>query len=159
MNIHLTRCIFKIFTIHLMATGNHQPSNAHTHCATTSQGRQPTPVFLPGKFHGQRSLADYSPWGPQRARHNLVTKQQQALDECLWTHFVKRCNCASEMLLELGEYLFLEYLPAQFCWVYAALGESMSLLWSPSTHFSHSGFPCFLRILSHVKKIVQNHHH
>ena len=24
--------------------------------------RQPTPVFLPGKFHGQRSLAGYSPW-------------------------------------------------------------------------------------------------
>ena len=24
---------------------------------------QSTPVFLPGKFHGQRSLADYSPWG------------------------------------------------------------------------------------------------
>ena len=23
---------------------------------------QPTPVFLPGKFHGQRSLAGYSPW-------------------------------------------------------------------------------------------------
>ena len=22
---------------------------------------QPTPVFLPGKFHGQRSVADYSP--------------------------------------------------------------------------------------------------
>ena len=24
---------------------------------------QPTPVFLPGKFHGQRSLVIYSPWG------------------------------------------------------------------------------------------------
>ena len=24
---------------------------------------QPTPVFLPGKFYGQRSLAGYSPWG------------------------------------------------------------------------------------------------
>ena len=24
---------------------------------------QPTPVFLPGKCHGQRSPADYSPWG------------------------------------------------------------------------------------------------
>ena len=24
---------------------------------------QLTPVFLPGKFHGQRSLAGYSPWG------------------------------------------------------------------------------------------------
>ena len=24
---------------------------------------EPTPVFLPGKSHGQRSLVDYSPWG------------------------------------------------------------------------------------------------
>ena len=24
---------------------------------------QPTTVFLPGKFHGQRSLVGYSPWG------------------------------------------------------------------------------------------------
>ena len=31
---------------------------------------QPTPVFLPGKPHGQRSLAGYSPWGPQRAEHD-----------------------------------------------------------------------------------------
>jgi len=23
---------------------------------------QPTPVILPGEFHGQRSLAGYSPW-------------------------------------------------------------------------------------------------
>ena len=23
----------------------------------------PTPVFLPGKFHGRRSLAGYIPWG------------------------------------------------------------------------------------------------
>jgi len=30
---------------------------------------QTTPVFLPEKFHGQRSLAGYNPWG-HRARHN-----------------------------------------------------------------------------------------
>ena len=24
---------------------------------------QPTPVFLPGELHGQRSLAGYNPWG------------------------------------------------------------------------------------------------
>ena len=24
---------------------------------------QPTPVNLPGKFHGQRTLVGYSPWG------------------------------------------------------------------------------------------------
>ena len=27
------------------------------------KGMSPAPVFLPGKFHRQRSLAGYSPWG------------------------------------------------------------------------------------------------
>ena len=31
---------------------------------------QPTLVSLPGKFHGQRSLVGYSPWGSQRVRHD-----------------------------------------------------------------------------------------
>ena len=30
---------------------------------------QPTPVFLPGKSHGQRSLAGYSTWG-RRVGHD-----------------------------------------------------------------------------------------
>ena len=34
----------------------------------------PTPVFLPGESHGQRSLASCSPWGC-RVRRNLETKQ------------------------------------------------------------------------------------
>ena len=28
---------------------------------------QPTPIFLPAKFLGQRSLAGYSPWGPKES--------------------------------------------------------------------------------------------
>ena len=31
---------------------------------------QPTPIFLPGKFHGQESLEGYSPWGHKRFGHN-----------------------------------------------------------------------------------------
>jgi len=31
---------------------------------------QPTPTFLPGEYHEQRNLADYSPWGCQRVRHD-----------------------------------------------------------------------------------------
>ena len=27
----------------------------------------PTPVFLPGESHGQRSLVGYSPWGPKES--------------------------------------------------------------------------------------------
>ena len=32
---------------------------------------------LPGKSHGQKSLAGYSPWGLKRVRRDLATKQQQ----------------------------------------------------------------------------------
>ena len=28
---------------------------------------QPTPAFFPGKFHGQRSLVGYSPWGHKKS--------------------------------------------------------------------------------------------
>ena len=28
---------------------------------------QPTPVFLPGKSHGQRTLVRYGPWGPKKS--------------------------------------------------------------------------------------------
>ena len=33
---------------------------------------KPTSVFLPGEFHGQRSLEGYSPWGC-RVLHDWVT--------------------------------------------------------------------------------------
>ena len=39
-------------------------------------GGQSTPVFLPGDSHGQRNLAGCSPWGCNKVRHNLATKQQ-----------------------------------------------------------------------------------
>ena len=37
----------------------------------------PTPVFLPGKSSGQRSLAGYSPRGHKRVGRSLATKQQK----------------------------------------------------------------------------------
>ena len=36
---------------------------------------KPTPIFLPGKSHGQGSLAGYSPWGSQRVGQDWMTKQ------------------------------------------------------------------------------------
>ena len=35
---------------------------------------QPTPVFLPREFHGQKSLVGYSPWGGKE----LDTTEKQA---------------------------------------------------------------------------------
>ena len=44
---------------------------------------QPTPVLLPGKSHGRRSVVGYSPWGhkesdmTERLHFTLGTEQQQ----------------------------------------------------------------------------------
>ena len=49
----------------------------------------PTPVFLPGEFHEQRSLAAYSPWGhrqsdmAERLTHTHTHTQRQKDDEHL----------------------------------------------------------------------------
>ena len=40
---------------------------------------QPTPIFLPGKSHGQRSLVGYSPWG----RKESDTTEQLNLSELM----------------------------------------------------------------------------
>ena len=45
---------------------------------------QPTPVFLPGESHGQRSLVGYSPWGhkesdtTERTEHALIDRSNHA---------------------------------------------------------------------------------
>ena len=53
---------------------------------------QPTPIFLPGKSHGQRSLADHSPWDCKRAGQNLATTQQQK-----WNNFFFRSGGKGEL--------------------------------------------------------------
>ena len=45
---------------------------------------QPTPVFLPGELHGQRSLAGYSPWDPKESE----TTERLALS--LFFHPIER---------------------------------------------------------------------
>ena len=38
---------------------------------------QPTPVFLPGKSQGQRSLVGYGAWGSKRVGHDVMSEKQQ----------------------------------------------------------------------------------
>ena len=37
---------------------------------------QSTPVFLSAKFHGQKSLVGYNPWGCKKVEHDLATTDQ-----------------------------------------------------------------------------------
>ena len=41
---------------------------------TLRRERLPTPVFLPGESHGEKSLAGCSPWGCKKLRHDWSTK-------------------------------------------------------------------------------------
>ena len=45
---------------------------------------QPTPVFSPGKSHGQRRLAGYSPWGHKRVK--------QDAERYYWAHIILDTN-------------------------------------------------------------------
>ena len=38
------------------------------------EGMHPTPVFLPGESHGQRSLEGYCPWGRKESDTTKVTE-------------------------------------------------------------------------------------
>ena len=37
----------------------------------------PTPVFLPGEFHGQRNLVGYSPWGHKESDMSEATSSHK----------------------------------------------------------------------------------
>ena len=64
----------------------------------------PTPVFLPGKFHGQRSLAHYSPWAHKQldtAEHTwelLINALEWRITLTFWLFLfscVKLYQCSS----------------------------------------------------------------
>ena len=46
---------------------------------------QPTPVFLPGEFHGQRSQMGYSPWGQKQLDMTEHTTKHTCLGDLLTT--------------------------------------------------------------------------
>ena len=50
---------------------------------------QPTPVFLPGKNHGQMSLAGYSPWG----------RKESDMTECTYTGWLRPRDTADTVSL------------------------------------------------------------
>ena len=44
---------------------------------------QPTPVFLPGKSHGQRNLPGYNPWGHKSQTQLSELNPNQPVDQML----------------------------------------------------------------------------
>ena len=82
---------------------------------------QPTPVFLPGKFHGQRSLSGYSPWGHKSQtwlrrlnNHNFIIHRISLLSQ--WYEFtvanlkgIEKCKGAESEITKQGQ-MFQQFL-------------------------------------------------
>ena len=84
---------------------------------------QQTPVLLPGKFHGQRSLAGYSPWGCtmdrewSEASQDMITSKELGYKSlsghCSFLVMWKDCP---RIKLKLPPLKFI-MLACQFCWI------------------------------------------
>ena len=61
--------------------------------------RQPTPVLLPGKPHGQRSRAGYSPWG---RKESDTTQQLNNFRPRGWEELRDVPKCPKQMCLVGG---------------------------------------------------------
>ena len=87
---------------------------------------QPTPVFLPGKWYGQRSLVGYRPWGrSQRVGYNWASRHEfRRNNYLLWSLraiFMLECSCVACMgLIFLVWGPFEVWIPVTFflsvCW-------------------------------------------
>ena len=66
---------------------------------------QLTPVFLPRKPHGQRSLMGYSPWGCKRVGHELATEQQRIT----WTYLCKLISGVLFFSINPFNFLLISY--------------------------------------------------
>ena len=62
---------------------------------------QPTPVFLPGEAHGQRSLVCYSPWGCKES--DMTERLSNNKEDLVYSrHFIK-----AEMMTVVGVVMVL----------------------------------------------------
>ena len=111
---------------------------------------QPTPVFLPGESHGQRTLVGYSPPGCKKTRQNYSTtrtkarrwRQKMYLPICWYlalkanssqwlTHGDWSVSCAclwTSYLLSDHHSLPFLFPPWNIYWIYSYLLKSTSML-------------------------------
>ena len=73
-----------------------------THADLWRGAWQPTPVFLPGESHGQRSLGGYSPWG-RKVSHDWAPKHSTAHRRLI--HYVLSVLTEKNSVLRMDFYI------------------------------------------------------
>ena len=84
---------------------------------------QPTPVFLPGESHGQRSLTGYSPWGHKESE----TTERLSMRAC--TH---ACTALSWLIYSLTD----DFFPRTFYEIETSASVNESVLRTVTNHCS-----------------------
>ena len=80
------------------------------------EGMQPTPIFLPGESHGQRSLVGYSPWGYEESD---TTEHTQT-----YTH-----TRAYMFVFNIAEIILaMSFLHSFFTWQYIISSYSLAVI-------------------------------
>ena len=81
-------------------------------CSNWNRKWQPTTVFLPGKLHGQRSLAGYSLWGrkesdtTERLHFLFFLSYNQPAQELTTIWYQTKTFCSCYKLLQHCHYVF-----------------------------------------------------
>ena len=88
----------------------------------------PTPVFLPGEFHGQRSLEGYSSWG-----HKGSDTTERLTLSVIYIHIFSKslgqCFCYNNCLTGVGKYKLKSC--KQILWlIYSILHTGTYSIWS-----------------------------
>ena len=116
---------------------------------------QPILEFFPGKSHGQKSLAGYSPWGCKRVRHYWTHTHTYCMSKFYF--YIKGLYIASTwvfnifssfswiafLLITLNYWLFIDlwfsisWLPLSEC-IYQGELSVQHLYWCVFTHFRSS---------------------
>ena len=97
----------------------------------------PTPVFLPGASHGQRSLAGYSQWGHKesnRTERLNRTEHQKIIFECFVCVCECVCVCACVHVCMLSCFRLFETLWTLACQASLSMGCSRQEYWSVLPH-------------------------
>ena len=96
---------------------------------------QPTPVFLPGESHGQRSLGSYSPWG---RRESDTTERLSSHDAAL-----RRSHLALRFaLLSFTDVAFLQLNVCGSPTLSKSIGSIFPTAFPPLLSLSHFGNSC-----------------
>ena len=127
----------------------------HVSCFGWRRKWQPTPVFVPGKSHGQRSLAGYSPWSRKRVRRDWATKPAAAAALVLQFTDVLEADLALPEYFRCASWLIVEHFldrRTDFARRKTKTNSSVSLTQTSAGNFilvtfHHVGFPTAIRII------------